>query len=75
LFADGTFRRFKKTDGLSSDFVECLHFADDGALWIGTFGGGLDRFKDGKFSAITASRVCPTASSATSNQTGGDISG
>jgi signal transduction histidine kinase len=24
----------------------------DGALWIGTFGGGLDRFKDGKFSVV-----------------------
>jgi signal transduction histidine kinase/ligand-binding sensor domain-containing protein len=56
---DGTFRRFKKTDGLSSDFVECLHFADDGALWIGTFGGGLDRFKDGKFSAINGEQGLP----------------
>ena len=56
---DGTFRRFKKTDGLSSDFVECLHFADDGALWLGTFGGGLDRFKDGKFSVINGEQGLP----------------
>jgi len=56
---NGNFRRFKKSDGLSSDFVECLHFADDGALWIGTFGGGLNRFKDGKFSAINHEQGLP----------------
>ena len=56
---DGNFRRFKKSDGLSSDFIECLHFADDGALWIGTFGGGLNRFKDGKFSVINHEQGLP----------------
>ena len=56
---NGNFRRFKKSDGLSSDFIECLHFADDGALWIGTFGGGLDRFKDGKFSVINRRQGLP----------------
>ena len=54
-----TFRRFKKSDGLSSDFVECLHFAAAGALWIGTFGGGLDRFQDGKFSVINHHQGLP----------------
>ena len=58
-FQDGNFRRFKKSDGLSSDFVECLHFADDGALWIGTFGGGLNRLKDGKFSVINHKQGLP----------------
>ena len=56
---NGNFRRFKKSDGLSSDFIECLHFADDGALWIGTFGGGLNRFKDGKFSVINHQQGLP----------------
>jgi signal transduction histidine kinase/ligand-binding sensor domain-containing protein len=56
---NGSFRRFKKSDGLSSDFIECLHFADDGALWIGTFGGGLNRFKDGKFSVINHEQGLP----------------
>ena len=58
---NGTFRRFKKPDGLSSDFIECLHFADDGALWIGTFGGGLNRCKDGKFSVINHKRGLPNS--------------
>jgi signal transduction histidine kinase/ligand-binding sensor domain-containing protein len=56
---NGDFHRFNKSDGLSSDFIECLHFADDGALWIGTFGGGLDRFKNGKFSVINREQGLP----------------
>ena len=58
---DGKFHRFKKSDALSSDFIECLHFADDGALWIGTFGGGLNRFKDGKFSVINREQGLPNS--------------
>ena len=57
----GNFRRFKKSDGLSSDFIECLHFANDGALWVGTFGGGLNRFKDGKFSVINRDQGLPNS--------------
>ena len=45
-------RQFRKTNGLSSDFIECLHFDKEGALWIGTFGGGLNRLKNGQFSVI-----------------------
>lgn len=56
---NGTFHRFRKSDGLSSDFIECLYFAKDGALWIGTFGGGLNRLKNGKFSAITRAQGLP----------------
>ncbi len=56
---NGSFRRFKKADGLSSDFIECLYFADDGNLWIGTFGGGLNRCKNGRFSVINHARGLP----------------
>ena len=56
---NGNFHRYKRSDGLSSDFIECLHFADDGALWMGTFGGGLDRFKNGKFSVINREQGLP----------------
>jgi hypothetical protein len=27
----------------------CFYEDDDGSLWIGTDGGGLDHLKDGKF--------------------------
>jgi signal transduction histidine kinase/ligand-binding sensor domain-containing protein len=56
---NGNFRRFTKSDGLSSDFIECLHFADDGALWIGTFGGGLNRFKNGKVTVVNLEQGLP----------------
>jgi signal transduction histidine kinase/ligand-binding sensor domain-containing protein len=48
----GVLRQFRRGDGLSNDFVRCLHLASDGTLWIGTF-NGLNRFKDGRFVAIT----------------------
>ena len=54
-------RQFKKTDGLSSDFIECLHFDEDGTLWIGTFGGGLNRFKNGRFSVINRNQGLPNS--------------
>ena len=52
-------QQFTKTNGISSDFIECLHFGDNGALWIGTFGGGLCRMKDGHFSVINRSQGLP----------------
>lgn len=39
-------------DGLSSDRIRALHEDEHGALWIGTFDGGLMRFADGKFVSI-----------------------
>ncbi len=53
---DGKLSQFRHSDGLSSDFVQCLHLESDGTLWIGTFGGGLDRFKNGHFTAFTKSQ-------------------
>jgi signal transduction histidine kinase/ligand-binding sensor domain-containing protein len=54
-------RQFRKTDGLSSDFIECLHFDDEGTLWIGTFGGGLNRFKQGQFAVINRNHGLPNS--------------
>jgi signal transduction histidine kinase/ligand-binding sensor domain-containing protein len=52
---NGVASQFRKADGLSSDFIQCLYLDEaDGALWIGTAESGLTRFKNGKFSSITA---------------------
>jgi signal transduction histidine kinase/ligand-binding sensor domain-containing protein len=48
----GVLRQFRSGDGLSCDFVQCLHLESDGTLWIGTF-NGLNRFKDGHFVVVT----------------------
>ncbi len=58
---DGVIHQFRKTDGLSSDYIECLHFDEDGVLWIGTFGGGLCRLKAGVFSVIDRAQGLPNS--------------
>ena len=54
----GVLRQFRRADGLSSDFVQCLHLKSDGTLWVGTL-NGLNRFKDGRFVAITKEQGLP----------------
>jgi signal transduction histidine kinase/ligand-binding sensor domain-containing protein len=54
-------RQFRPTNGLSSDYIECLHFDEAGALWIGTFGGGVCRLKDGRFSVIDREQGLPNS--------------
>jgi hypothetical protein len=49
-FKDGVFTSYH-APGLS--LVRAIHSDDHGALWIGTYGYGLFRFKDGKFVQIT----------------------
>lgn len=51
---NGRVTQFRKTNGLSSDFVQCLYLdPSDGAVWIGAAEAGLNRFKNGKFAAVT----------------------
>ncbi|MEO7143319.1 MAG: histidine kinase, partial [Bryobacteraceae bacterium] len=47
-------RRFTTADGLASDQIRALHEDDDGAVWIGTFGGGLNVYRNGAFTRFTA---------------------
>jgi ligand-binding sensor domain-containing protein/signal transduction histidine kinase len=54
-----TVHQFRATNGLSSDFIECLHMDEDGTMWIGTFGGGLNRFRDGHFSVVNSREGLP----------------
>lgn len=56
---DGRTRTFKKADGLSSDFVQCLHLETNGVLWVGTFGGGITRVKDERLAAIGLAEGLP----------------
>jgi signal transduction histidine kinase len=43
-------RRYGSTEGLASEEIHSVYQDPDGTLWIGTFGGGLSAYKDGKFS-------------------------
>ena len=40
-------------NGLSSNLISALHEDRDGTLWIGTSGGGLNRYRDGRFATFT----------------------
>ena len=59
LQPDGKLRHFAKRDGLASDFVQCLYAAPDGALWVGTSGAGLCRYKEGRFATIGRAQGLP----------------
>jgi signal transduction histidine kinase/CheY-like chemotaxis protein/ligand-binding sensor domain-containing protein len=50
------FKVFNKanTDAIRHNDVRVLYQDRDGALWIGTFGGGLVRYQDGRFTTYTA---------------------
>jgi signal transduction histidine kinase/ligand-binding sensor domain-containing protein len=59
LQPDGRIRQLAKRDGLASDFVQCLYAAPDGALWIGTSGAGLCRYKAGRFATVGRAQGLP----------------
>jgi len=49
-------KTYTRRDGLSSDFLLAAYEDADGALWIGTGGGGLNRLKDGVFASATTAQ-------------------
>jgi diguanylate cyclase (GGDEF)-like protein len=49
---DGTVRVFDSRRGLPHDDIRALHLDRQGTLWIGTSGGGLIRFREGRFEPL-----------------------
>jgi len=47
-------QNYDRKQGLSANSVYDIHEDSTGTLWIATYGGGLNRFRDGRFKAITA---------------------
>ena len=65
---NGIITNFLLKDGLISEQIREIYQENDGTFWIGTYGGGILRFRDGKFIPITsrnglaediASRILP----------------
>jgi signal transduction histidine kinase/ligand-binding sensor domain-containing protein len=50
---------YDRQQGLSSNSVYDIHQDSTGTLWVATYGGGLNRFRDGTFKAITAENGLP----------------
>ncbi len=55
LFKDGKLTSWTENEGLPSRTIRALYEDADDALWIGTYDGGLARFKDGKFTHYNSS--------------------
>jgi len=55
---DDQTKLFTTADGLSSDQIRSILQDADGTLWIGTFGGGLNRLRNGRFLSYTSKTVC-----------------
>jgi ligand-binding sensor domain-containing protein len=44
---------YTTADGLGSNLIRSIYPDRDGTLWIGTFGGGLNGFRDGRFTRFS----------------------
>ncbi|MCX6278286.1 MAG: ATP-binding protein [Bacteroidetes bacterium] len=53
VIVNGKIQNYFSRDGLSDDFIESLAIDKDQNLWIGTKSGGLNLFKQCKFSVYT----------------------
>ena len=52
LFKDGSFKRYDTTDGLPAVPIIAVYEDTTGTAWIGSWGEGLYRLKDGKITRI-----------------------
>jgi hypothetical protein len=50
---------YDRKQGLSSNTVYDVHQDSTGTLWVATYGGGLNRLRDGRFKAITSKDGLP----------------
>ena len=50
---------FVKGSGLLSDYMRTLYAGSRGAVWIGTAGGGLSRWRNGKMATFTTREGLP----------------
>jgi PAS domain S-box-containing protein len=56
---DGKADLYNHEQGLANDAVYDVLRASDGSLWVATYGGGLNRFRDGRFKPITSKQGLP----------------
>lgn len=50
---------YDQEEGLSNNAVGDIYQDSVGTLWLATYGGGLNRFRDGRFKAITTKEGLP----------------
>ncbi|MEK7725068.1 MAG: two-component regulator propeller domain-containing protein, partial [Acidobacteriota bacterium] len=52
-FQDGVITNFTVENGLSNNYIRDIYEDSEGILWLGTYGGGIIRYSNGIFKAIT----------------------
>ncbi len=52
-FSNGVVRTYRTQDGLSNENVVAMFEDSKGAMWVGTGGGGVNRFQAGRFTSFT----------------------
>jgi PAS domain S-box-containing protein len=52
---NGVFTNYGVREGLSTNSVRVIHHDHEGGHWVGTYGGGLNRIKNGRVSRISVS--------------------
>ncbi|MSR65792.1 MAG: hypothetical protein EXS24_00255 [Pedosphaera sp.] len=55
-FSPKPFAMYSKQEGLTDDRTLSVCGSQDGSIWIGTWGGGVNRLKDGKLTAYTKAK-------------------
>jgi ligand-binding sensor domain-containing protein/signal transduction histidine kinase len=66
-------RLFTTNDGLSANIVHAIAQDSAGTLWIGTEGGGLNRFQNGRFTAFQRTTGFPSDNISTIYADGADV--
>lgn len=56
IIEDGRVQMYTTKEGLSHNEVRFVHEDVEGVLWVATYGGGINRFKDEKFFAFNQSK-------------------
>jgi ligand-binding sensor domain-containing protein/two-component sensor histidine kinase len=55
----GTYAVYQKEDGLLSNWITALHEDEEGLVWVGTMGSGLNLIRDGRVTRFTAAEGLP----------------
>lgn len=50
---NGQMRALSSSEGFPTTALRAVLADDDGTVWLGTYGGGLVRYRDGRFRAVT----------------------
>jgi signal transduction histidine kinase/ligand-binding sensor domain-containing protein/CheY-like chemotaxis protein/methylphosphotriester-DNA--protein-cysteine methyltransferase len=52
-------RRFGTSDGLPVAHTRTVHVDREGVIWVGTYGGGIARFRDNRFTSVREANGLP----------------